>query len=64
MKKYKGKINAYTGYMEIRSCHYCKTPGHLQMNCRQKIMDARIAKDSTDDDDTRQAEGILGFKNR
>ena len=60
MKKYNGKkINAYTGYREIRSCHYCNTPGHLQMNCRQKIMDERIAKDSTDDDDTRQAEAYL-----
>ena len=63
MKKYKGKkINAYTGYTEIRSCHYCNTPGHLQMNCRQKIMDERIAKDSTDDDDTRQAEAYLASK--
>ena len=63
MKKHNGKkINAYTGYREIRSCHYCNTPGHLQMNCRQKIMDERIAKDSTDDDDTRQAEAYLASK--
>ena len=31
----------------------------MQMNCRQKIMDEGIAKDSTDDDDTRQAEAYL-----
>ena len=60
MKKHNGKkINAYTGYREIRSCHYCNTPCHLQMNCRQKIMDEGIAKDSTDDDDARQAEAYL-----